>query len=208
MDRTLVRRETAGLYMRYTRDLGETTLREMAEVSLWVMQYTAGVINAGRVAERAFRKLAGVEEKSFIARCDHWFSHYVLSHVSERGREVVRRHRDAGDLLAIVTGGTIYAARPLARELDIEHVVATELEVEDGRFTGKARYPLCYGKGKITFTESLARAHDFSLDEACFYSDSATDLPLLERVGRPIVVNPDMRLRAVARRRGWPMERW
>src|SRR5882672_5142794 len=102
----------------------------------------------------------------------------------------------------------MYAARPLADELGIDHVVATELEVHDGRFTGKPRYPLCYGEGKITRAEVLARSLGFTLAEATFYSDSATDLPLLERVRTPVAVNPDRRLSRVAARRGWTVERW
>ncbi len=121
----------------------------------------------------------------------------------------MERHRAQGDLLAIVTGATPYVARPLARRLRMEHVVTSELEVDDrGCFTGRPVDPLCIGEGKVVRTERLARALGFRVDEATFYSDSLTDLPLLERVKEPIVVNPDPRLRRIARRRGWKIERW
>ncbi|HMI93633.1 MAG TPA: HAD family phosphatase, partial [Polyangiales bacterium] len=110
--------------------------------------------------------------------------------------------------MAIVTGATRYAARPLADELGIEHVIATELEVADGLFTGKVMRPMSYGTGKVVLTERLASEHGLSLDDATFYSDSITDLPLLERVGKPVAINPDARLRRVARKRGWRIERW
>jgi HAD superfamily hydrolase (TIGR01490 family) len=133
---------------------------------------------------------------------------YVLQHVADEGRKAVARHGEQGDTVAIVTGATPYAARPLARELGIEHVVCTELEVEEGRFTGQVVQPMSYGEGKVARAESLAASQGFRLDEATFYSDSITDLPLLERVGEPVVVNPDARLRRVARRRGWRLETW
>lgn len=208
MDRTLVRRETASLYVRYQRDTGEASWRDAVQVAYWVAQYTVGIIDAPRVAEKALAQFRGVEESVFAVRCEDWFRRYVLEHVCEAGREAVRRHRESGELVAIVTGASPYAARPLARELGIEHVVASELEIADGRFTGKPRHPLCYGHGKVELATRLAEQLGFALEEATFYSDSITDLPLLERVRTPIAVNPDRRLRRIALRRGWPVERW
>lgn len=209
MDRTLVRRETASLYVRYQREIGEAGLRDSLRVAWWVLQYTFGVIDAPDVAERALRTLKGMHETTMSARCDDWFRRYVETHVCDLGRHAVEKHRARGDLLAIVTGASPYAARPLARRLGIPHVIASELEVgADGRFTGRVVDPLCYGKGKIVRTERLAAEHGFDLREATFYSDSFTDLPLLEHVREPIVVNPDPRLARVAKQRGWPVERW
>ena len=68
--------------------------------------------------------------------------------------------------------------------------------------------PMSYGPGKVVLTERLGAEHGFDVGEATFYSDSITDLPLLERVGTPIVVNPDARLRRIARKRAWKIEAW
>jgi phosphoserine phosphatase len=93
--------------------------------------------------------------------------------------------------------------------LKIEHVVSTVFEVDErGCFTGRAVQPLCLGEGKVTRARVLAEAHGFRFEDATFYSDSISDLPLLERVGEPVAVNPDPRLRRVAERRGWRIERW
>src|SRR5262249_34235821 len=150
----------------------------------------------------------GKEEIWLERACEELFLDYMLPHVATAGRGAVERHRTAGDVVAIVTGATPYAALPLARELGIEHVVATRLEVEDGRFTGNVAPPMAYGKGKIVLAERLAEEQGFALEEATFYSASITDLPLLERVRTPVVVNPDRRLRRVARARGWRIETW
>jgi HAD superfamily hydrolase (TIGR01490 family) len=121
----------------------------------------------------------------------------------------VEEHRAKGDLLAIVTGASPYMARPLARRLGIPHLVSTELEVDRaGRFTGRVVEPLCYAHGKDQRAGELARRLGFRLDDAVFYSDSFTDLPLFERVGTPVAVNPDPRLSRVAKRLGWRVERW
>jgi HAD superfamily hydrolase (TIGR01490 family) len=209
LDRTLVRKETATLYVKWQREVGLATTRDLARTMYWVLQYTFGILDAHAVARRAVATLEGKPEKKMTEECEAWFTSHVLPHVADEGRRAVARHREAGDLVAIVTGATPYVARPLARALGIDHVVSSELEVDaGGAFTGKSIDPLCYGEGKVTRAEKLAREHDFDLSKAVFYTDSLTDLPLLQRVGEPIAVNPDPRLKRVARRRGWRIEAW
>jgi len=209
MDRTLVRKETLSLYVRYQRSIGEATRRDLLRVLYWVTQYTMGMIDAPEVASRALRVLEGTPEAAMAARCDDWFRRYVETHVCDLGRRAVERHRERGDLLAIVTGASPYAARPLARRLGIEHVVASELEVgAQGLFTGRFVEPLCLGDGKIVRAQRLAEAEGFDLAEATFYTDSFTDVPLLEVVAEPVIVNPDPRLGRLAKKRGWRIETW
>ena len=209
MDRTLVRKETGTLYVRYQHAIGEATRGDLLRALYWVTQYTMGVIDAPVVAARVLKTLEGVPETTMAARCDDWFRRYVETHVCDLGRRAVERHREQGDLLAIVTGASPYAARPLARRLRIPHVVASELEVDDrGIFTGKFVEPLCYGDGKIVRAKRLAKEHGFALEESTFYSDSFTDLPLLEAVAEPVIVNPDPRLERIAKKRGWRIEAW
>ena len=209
MDRTLVRKNTAQLYVRYQRTIGEATLRDSMRVAMWMAQYTLGIVDAEGVAVRALRSLEGMHETVRAARCDDWFHRDVFKHVSDTARRTVHRHLDAGDVCGIVTGASRYAARPLARHLRIPHIIATELERDArGYFTGKHIQPLCYGVGKIERAQALAVEHGFSLADAVFYSDSVTDVPLMERVGTAVAVNPDPRLTRIARARGWRVERW
>ncbi len=209
LDRTLVRKETASMYVRYVRARGGASWRDAIGVSWWVAQYTFGVLDAPEVAARALRSLAGTPETVLSARCEDWFRRDVEIHICDAGRRAVDAHRSRGDLVAIVTGTSPYTARPVARHLGIDHVVASELEVgADGRFTGRLVEPFCYGQGKMQRAQALAQKLSFRLEEACFYSDSFTNLPLLELVSTPIAVNPDPRLSRVARRRGWRVERW
>jgi len=209
MDRTLIATNSALLYTRYRRERGEVGWLETLRVNYWLLKYWLGIIAPEKVAMRVLRDFAGRDELALERATTAWFESHVLVHVRKAAREAVDRHRRAGDLLAIVTAATPYAARPLARELAIEHVVASELEVDDsGRLTGRLVLPLCYGLGKVARTERLLSQFGIPLTAATFYSDSITDLPLLEQVGRPVAVCPDRRLRAVAKRRGWDIEWW
>jgi HAD superfamily hydrolase (TIGR01490 family) len=148
-------------------------------------------------------------ETVLAARCDDWFLRDVERHITDAGRLAVRKHQDAGDVCAIVTAASPYAARPLARILGIDHVVSTVFQVDrQGLFTGKVEQPLCLGEGKVTRAQELGRRLGFSVEEAIFYTDSVQDLPLVERVGEAVCVNPDPRLRRIAKKRGYRVERW
>jgi HAD superfamily hydrolase (TIGR01490 family) len=117
----------------------------------------------------------------------------------------VREHQGAGDVVALLTGGTRYLNDWLAADLGIEHILASRLEVRDGRFTGKPDGRLCYAKGKVEHAERFAEERGVDLSASWYYADSITDVAMLERVGHPVVVNPDPRLRVEAKRRGWPI---
>lgn len=208
MDRTLVDTHTAKLYTRFQRDLGEIGLLEALRNSYWLVQYTIGVINAEDVARHVLESYRGKTDAWLTERCQGWFESHVLERVSVRGRARVLEHQQAGHLVAIATSAVRQVAQPLARELSIPHLVCSELEVREGELTGAFDRPLCYGQGKLERAKALVLSLDGCMERAAFYSDSITDLPLLEAVGHPVVVNPDARLRRIARRRGWPIEEW
>jgi HAD superfamily hydrolase (TIGR01490 family) len=208
MDRTLVDTHTAKLYVRFQRDLGEIGAWEMLRTSYWLFQYTVGVINAEEVALHVLKGYRGKSDIWLTERCQKWFQSHVRSFVSHTGRARVLQHQQAGHGVVIATSAVRHIAQPLAEELAIPHLVCSELEIIDGALTGEFHAPLCYGTGKLERADTLVRSLGGQLAQAAFYTDSITDLPLLEAVGQPVVVNPDARLRMVARRRGWPIENW
>ncbi len=126
--------------------------------------------------------------------------------ISSASRRLVERHLQSAHLCAIVTATNSFITAPIAREFGVAHLVATEPEEIEGRFTGKVRGTPCFREGKITRVEQWLDAlgkrwSDFS--ESRFYSDSHNDLPLLERVTHPVAVRPDPPLKHTALARGW-----
>jgi HAD superfamily hydrolase (TIGR01490 family) len=208
MDRTLIDTHTAKLYVRYQRDLGEIGVIEALRTSYWLLQYTIGVIKAEEVALHVLEGYRGKTDAWLTDRCQRWFQSHVREYISNIGRARVREHLEAGHAVAIATSAMRQIAEPLAHELAIPHLVCSELEVRDGELTGAFNPPLCYGVGKLERAKALLGSLGARLEEAAFYTDSITDLPLLEAVGHPIVVNPDARLRRAARQRGWLIEDW
>ena len=109
---------------------------------------------------------------------------------------------------ASLEGGARRAAEVAAEALDLDGLLCNRFVVHDGRFTGELVNPLCYGAGKVDHAEQEVAASGMRLEDCAFYTDSMSDLPLLERVGRPVPVHPDPRLRREALRRGWEIADW
>jgi HAD superfamily hydrolase (TIGR01490 family) len=181
--------------------------RELARVAWWGVLNRLGVLNMESLIPRVLSSAAGDDEREMRRQCDLWFVEDVLPHMTERGRKRVTEHKAQGHVVAIVSGSTQYVVEPLAAHLGFPgQYVCTHLESQDGRLTGRIVPPVCLGSGKVVWAERFAAEHDVELSASYFYTDSITDLPLLERVGHPVAVNPDPRLRRLARKRDWPIE--
>ena len=144
------------------------------------------------------------------AELDAWHREYMERHIrpliGDAARALVRGHREAGDLCALVTATNSFVTGPIAREFGVPHLIATVPEWEDGRFTGRARGTPSFREGKILRTEAWLESLGLwwgSFERSLFYSDSLNDLPLLSTVDTPVAVDPDDTLRAHATDMGW-----
>lgn len=207
LDNTLLRIDSAVSWVKFRYRRGEMPAVMLAKAMYWSALYKLAILDMEAVATRLVRDVRGDSEAEMIAKAAVWYRQDIAPEIAPAARVAIERHRQAGDLIVLATGSTCYAARPVARELAIDHVLSTELEVADGAFTGRAS-ALCFGRHKVALAEAWAARHGVDLAASTFYSDSYNDLPLLERVGTAVAVNPDARLRRHARRRGWPMYDW
>jgi HAD superfamily hydrolase (TIGR01490 family) len=208
MDRTLIRANTGTLYIRYLRRRGEIGALRMMQALGWIAQYKLAILDMESVITRVTAQMAGDSEQEMIDKCLDFTESLVLPTVAPKARAALARHRAEGHVVAILSSSSPYVAEPLARYLGIEHVLCTRLLVRDGRFEGRHVRPACYGPGKVHWAEEFARDRDVDLGRSFFYTDSYSDLPMLERVGEARVVNPDSRLRRHARRVGWEVDEW
>ena len=207
MDNTLLTVDTGMSWTRFLYRRGELPPSMVAKAIYWSTLYKLAVLDMESVFTKLCMDLAGDSEAEMIAKCDIWYPEHIAPFVAPAARVALEHHRQQGDVIVLATGSTVYAARPVARGVGIEHVLASVLEVQDGAFTGKPS-ALCFGHHKVALAERWAADNGIDLSQSTFYSDSFNDLPLLERVGTAVAVNPDRRLRRHAQRRGWTMQRW
>ncbi|MGD9996674.1 MAG: HAD family hydrolase [Ilumatobacteraceae bacterium] len=129
----------------------------------------------------------------------------LMARVRPEARDLVDQHRHAGRATYIVSASPVELVDPLAGALGMTGGIGTVSEIVDGVYTGRLAGPFCYAEGKVEAIEELVRWEGFDLRLCYAYSDSASDLPMLEAVGHPVAVNPDSKLERIANRRGWPV---
>ncbi len=207
MDRTLLSVDSAMSWTKFLYKRGELPKAMLAKALYWSTLYKLAVLDMESVFSRLCLDLQGGSEADMIDKCSQWYQQDVETHVAPAGRVAIEHHRHLGHTVVLATGSTSYAATPVAKAVGIEHVLSSRLEVEAGMFTGRAS-ALCFGRHKVALAERWATGHGIDLSRSYFYSDSYNDLPMLERVGHPVAVNPDARLLRHARQRRWPVQRW
>ncbi|MEX0848113.1 MAG: HAD family hydrolase [Ilumatobacteraceae bacterium] len=129
----------------------------------------------------------------------------LMDRVRPEAKQLVDMHRHAGRATYIVSASPVELVNPLAGALGMTAGIGTVSEIIGGVYTGKLAGPFCYAEGKVEAITELARWEGLDLAQCYAYSDSASDLPMLEAVGHPVAVNPDAKLERIAQRRGWPI---
>jgi putative phosphoserine phosphatase/1-acylglycerol-3-phosphate O-acyltransferase len=186
----------------------EMTAEEVVETINVMAQYSTGNMGFSGLMTGAAKFMKGVTEESYFEFGEELYEKHIARKVYPEARVLIEAHRAKGHTIAIVSSATIYQIEPTARDLDIEHVLCSQYEVENGEFTGNIIRPLCFGEGKVIAAENLAADYGLDLDKSYFYSDSYDDIELLERVGNPRPLNPNSKLREAARENDWPLEKY
>ena len=169
-------------------------------------QYAAGTLDIHEYLGFALRPLAAHSPQDLARWHAEFMESCILPMVNAAARALVNRHLARGDLCAVITATNSFVTAPIAREFGVSHLIATEPESRAGRFTGRVAGTPCFREGKLRRLDEWLAGQGRSLadfSESCFYSDSHNDLPLLERVTRPVAVDPDEALRKRAGERGW-----
>jgi len=208
LDRTLIAVNSASGWVRRELRLGHVGWLEAMRAAGWIGLYGLGVANMGNVVRSAVATLRGTPEDEIRRRTLAFWEEEVRAQLRPGARAAVERHREAGDRLVLLTSSSPYMSEPIAAELGLDDWLCNRFEVVDGVFTGETLEPLCFGAGKIEHARAYVAERGVALTDCAFYTDSMSDLPMLELVGRPVVIDPDPRLAREAKRRGWPVEDW
>ena len=169
-------------------------------------RYKAGTLDLAEFLDFQLTPLSWFSRDQLDAWHAAFMTAKILPMIRPGARALLERHRDGERV--IITATNAFVTGPIAAALGVPHLIATELETVDGRFTGHARGTPCFREGKVAKLEQWLAVRGQRLadvGETWFYSDSANDLPLLSLVTHPVAVHPDDRLRAHALAAGWPI---
>lgn len=172
-------------------------------------QYQAGTLDPVEYLEFALGTLAGFDPAHLQELQTRYMRDVIAPAIRPQARALLRRHQEAGDLVAIITATNAFVTAPIARALDVQHLIAARPELDaHGHPTGKLAGAPTQGHGKVThmhaWLEGLGRPFD-SFERSYFYSDSHNDIPLLSVVSHPVATNPSARLHEHATALGWPL---
>ncbi|CPN09926.1 HAD family hydrolase [Bordetella pertussis] len=169
-------------------------------------RYNRGELTAEQAAEFMLGLLAAHSPVELAAWHEEFMRDVIRPSLTVQAVDVVRGHLAAGDLCALVTATNSFVTAPIARAFGVQHLIATDPEYRDGRYTGRIEGTPSFREGKVVRVNQWLAGMglapgDFA--ESYFYSDSVNDVPLLEAVTRPIAANPSPGLREIAQARGW-----
>lgn len=209
LDNTLLATDSDHEWGQFLIDLGIRDREQHAVANdRFYADYQAGTLDIDAFLAYQLAPLA----EHAPAQLDAWHRQFmrerILPRVTRSARKLVQQHREAGHTLIIVTATNSFVTAPIAQEFGIEHLIATEPEQVDGRYTGRYAGTPSFREGKVTRLEEWLAGRGARLDtlaESWFYSDSRNDLPLLERVTHPVAVDPDPTLESIAHQRRWPV---
>lgn len=208
VDLTLISVNSARLWLRRELRGGYIGRWDLVRGLFWIGLYTFGLARMERVLEDAVRALAGSRERDLEERTRAFYVEEIRALLRPGALAAIEAHRARGDRLFLLTTSSTYMSKLLVAELGFDGFVSNHFAVADGVLTGDIVPPLCFGAGKVTRAQALAGELGASLEDCVFYTDSFSDVPMLEAVGTPVVINPDPRLRRHAERRRWPIHDW
>jgi len=172
-------------------------------------QYEAGTLDAVEYLEFALGTLAQFPRRQLDAWHRQFMAEVIEPAIKPAALDLLARHRNAGDELAIITATNRFVTAPIAQALGVDNLIAAEPEENvEGDITGKLRGIPTSGPGKVIHTNAWLSAQGKSLssyERSYFYSDSQNDIPLLSAVSHPVATNPNALLKAHAQAQGWPI---
>lgn len=209
LDDTLIHGDSASLWSREMVRLCWVEDEAFLSLDQELMNaYSQGKLAMEEYMAFSLAPMAGRTVEEVAEAVAHFIEAVIEPLVYQEARQAITRHKAAGDRLLVISATGLHIVSPVAAHLGIDEVLAIDLEVEDGRFTGLTEGILTYREGKVLRLSEWLRAQDEMLEGAFFYSDSRNDLPLLKLVDNPVTVNPDPTLRAYAQEHGWPVLEW
>lgn len=209
LDKTLIAKNSAKLWLAVQWQTRQIKIHQMVHASFWLAKYHLGFTKLDQVIEKGLALLEG-ERKSAVWSFTEDFYRTTIKDLYRPGAlDAIDYHRQHGHRIALLTSSFDGLSLLVQKDLALDYCLCTELEVDDnGLYTGKTIGPPCFGKNKVYFAQKLCEELQVPIKDCTFYTDSASDIPLLHLVGRAVAVNPDPHLRARAQFYRWEIVDW
>jgi len=202
IDSTVIKNTSAWYFLREAIGAGVIKSSQIKKLPLEWLRYKFGKPNVDFI-EEAVTHLAGIEREALEQAAENCFRRYMRPNIFTDAKNLINELINSGEKVIFATSSFYTIIRPLECFFGIEGSIASELEFLNNKTTGRIQGKSCFGENKKTAVETWLKVNNIKKEAAFFYSDSYTDLPLLEICGKPTAVNPDRFLAKEAKKRGW-----
>jgi HAD superfamily hydrolase (TIGR01490 family) len=207
VDYTLVKHPSSYYFLKEGLRQKLVSFSQLKQLPFEYLRYKLGFANHDFI-EDAVKHLAGIDEKKLCALADHCFDRFMKPDLYPGALDLIQDLKKSGHRIVLATSSFKTIIRPLQIFLGAEESIASRLEFTDGKTSGRLVGKSVFGRNKLKEVSAWLHGQNINPGDVYFYSDSYTDIPLLEYSGCPVAVNPDRILRKEAQRRGWKIIRY
>ncbi len=206
LDNTLLSGDSDVLWGQYlvTHDIVDAQTYTKRNLAFYE-DYKSGCLDIFEFLNFALKPLANTPLEQLLELRAQYMKDVIPPLISTQARQRLQSHRDQSHTLMIITATNRFVTQPIADELGVDFLLATDPEMVNGRYTGRVEGTPCFQHGKVERLEAWLKQTGYNLSNSWFYSDSHNDLPLLEKVTHPVAVDPDDTLRNHAEIKQWPI---
>ena len=208
LDHTLLDGSNGNIYAVQMAKEGYMPYRSLFWVGWYTFLYKINRLPRREVYRRVLDIMGRYTVLDMIGMMDRGFERYILPRLYKGGALLIEEHKRRGHLTVIATAAGEYIAERVRAQLGADDTIATTTPIKGDHMSSEIEVPTSFMEGKLEMAVEFCRRHGARLEDCYFYSDSASDMPLLEAVGHPVMVNPQLRLRFAARGKGWPVIRF
>ena len=207
VDYTLIKKSTSWYFFLEALRQKKVSLGQFRQLPLEWLSYKLGRANEDFIAQ-AVAHLTGIDKQVMENLVNDYFIRRLKPNIYAEGARLIRSLQEKGEPVHLATSSFDILIRPLEDHFSLTDSINSALEFVDGKTSGRTRGLIPFGKNKKNAVEAWLKARSIPAEDTYFYSDSYTDMPVLEFCGHPLAVNPDHILEREAKRRGWPVLRF
>jgi HAD superfamily hydrolase (TIGR01490 family) len=205
LDHTIIKGNSGFLYTDALRQHGLIKPIDFIKSIWWAIEHRVGVLNSEEFIKTVLAWGKGRPEEETIMICNWIFQRHLKGQIFKEALDLIRKHKEAGEEPIILSAASNYVVEPVSKYIGLDRFICTRLKTKNGRFTGELDGGHCYGEGKLKRLREFVEKAGVDLSKSFLYADSLSDVPVLEIVGHPVVVNPSFRMAHLAKKRAWPI---
>ena len=208
LDKTIIRVNSGEFMIRQAYRTGLMSAKDITKGIYLAIMYKLGLKDTMRIIEDMAAWICGTSEQTILELTNHVFDKFLLPSIRPEMYREIKYHKQNNAEVVILSAAMPTICSLFASHLKIERYICSDLEIVNGKYTGKPKGQFCFGDEKRIRLEQFCRKNDYMLDTAYCYSDEFSDFSALNAVGHPRCINPDRKLRKIANENKWPIFDW